>query len=497
MAVSRSSSWFHSWNPPNPVLPDTYYKIDHSFNEPESTEWRPLPWEEQQHLQKGNQKTAKPPSILPYLLSFGLLAGLHPASNAPRLGKFRENRELERTGPFTTWYAWKQLDFAFQSEEQREAAIENGNFIPENNLPLGIEVYGDRLFVSMPKWKDGVPITLGVLPKYPLDTEARIEPYPNWDFHNTNDCDGLTSVYRMEADECGRLWVIDSGQIEVTIKPKQVCPPQIHIFDLETDKLLLRYDLPEEFIKQDSLYSNIKVDVRKGRCEDAYAYVTDVWRFGLVTFSLREMRSWRITDHLFYPDPLAAAYKLDDLEFEWTDGIFGMALSPVLNGDRILYFNPMSSFREFYVRTSVVQNETGWNDVKDAFKVLGQSRGKSGHASASAMDRNGILIYNQVTRNSIGCWDSRKPYLRQNLGVLANDNDTLIFPNDMKIDQERKQNVWVITNKLPFYLYKKLDPSEINFRIMSANINEAIKGTVCDPKTFGSQHPFDEELDCY
>lgn len=52
----------------------------------------------------------------------------------------------------------------------------------------------------------------------------------------------------------------------------------------------------------------------------------------------------------------------------------------------------MSSFREFYVKTSVICNETGWSEIKNAFRVMGQSRGKSGHVSASRIDRNGTLL---------------------------------------------------------------------------------------------------------
>lgn len=174
----------------------------------------------------------------------------------------------------------------------------------------------------------------------------------------------------MQADTCGRLWVIDSGLIDVTIKPKQVCPPQILIFDLKTDKLVRRHVLNEKDIKEDSLYSNIVVDVRDGDCENAFAYVPDVWRFGLVVYSLERDRSWRVTNHLFFPDPLAAAYKLHDLDFSWTDGIFGLTLSPVdkVTNDRILYFHPMSSFREFYVKTSVICNETA-NDAAEEYNV--------------------------------------------------------------------------------------------------------------------------------
>lgn len=305
----------------------------------------------------------------------------------------------------------------------------------------------------------------------------------------------------MQADTCGRLWVLDSGQIDVTIKPKQVCHPQVFIFDLATDKLYHRYEMPAAFIKQDGLFSNIVVDVRDGNCEDVHAYLTDVWRFGLVVFSLKTLKSWRITDHLFYPEPLAAAYDVHGLKFQWTDGLFGLTLSPYnrKTRDKLLYFHPMSSFREFYVKTSIICNETGWSDVKNAFKVIGQSRGKSGQVSASSMDRNGIMFFNLVTRDSIGCWDSRKPYKRDNLGVAAHSSETLIFPNDLKIDNEKRQSVWVLSNKLPFYLYKTLDADQINFRIMSAYTDEAIKNTICDPDVsfYDTFRAYPDGEDCY
>lgn len=57
-------------------------------------------------------------------------------------------------------YEWKQIDFEYPSEEARREAIDNNVFIPENNLPLGLEVYGDRLFVTVPRWKSGVAASL-------------------------------------------------------------------------------------------------------------------------------------------------------------------------------------------------------------------------------------------------------------------------------------------------------------------------------------------------
>lgn len=302
----------------------------------------------------------------------------------------------------------------------------------------------------------------------------------------------------MQADVCGRLWVLDSGQIDVAINPKQVCPPTIYVFDLKSDNLLLRYEMPPDFIKQDSLFSNIVIDIRNNDCQNAYAYVTDVWRFGLVVYSFKTGKSWRLFDHLFYPDPLAAAYELNGLEWEWTDGVFGIALSPYDENtkDRILYYHPMSSFREFYSYASIVQNETGWMNIKEAFRVLGDSRGKHGQASASAMDRNGVLFFNLVTRNSIGCWDSGKSYKRTNMDVVAYNNETLIFPNDLKIDNEDRQSLWILSNRLPYFIYKFLDYNQYNFRIMTTFIDEAISDGICNPSfSYGDSYDVNFE-DC-
>lgn len=109
------------------------------------------------------------------------------------------------------------------------------------------------------------------------------------------------------------------------------------------------------------------------------------------------------------------------------------------------------------------------------------------------------MFYNLVTRDSIGCWDSSKPYKRSNLGVVVRSSETLVFPNDIKVDQEERQSVWIITNKLPFYLYEGLDEHKINFRIMTAFADEATQGTICDPyvSDFNTYMDFVGDEDCY
>lgn len=188
------------------------------------------------------------------------------------------NRLPEKQSVFEVINEWKYLDFEYNSYQRRQEAIKNGEFDPKNNLPLGIDVYGERLFVTTPRWKDGVPASFGWLPYPPKELSPAIKPYPDWEAHGdpyNPDCSKLISIYRTSIDECGRIWLIDSGIVNATVKLNQICPPKIVAFDLETDQMVVSYPLPPDQVKEDSLHSNILVDVR-GKCEDAYVYVTDV-----------------------------------------------------------------------------------------------------------------------------------------------------------------------------------------------------------------------------
>lgn len=48
-------------------------------------------------------------------------------------------------------FAWQELEFAWINEEQKQQATENGAYIPANNLPLGMDVWRDKLFITVPR----------------------------------------------------------------------------------------------------------------------------------------------------------------------------------------------------------------------------------------------------------------------------------------------------------------------------------------------------------
>jgi hypothetical protein len=48
-------------------------------------------------------------------------------------------------------YSWKELDFAWPSEEVKQEALKSGRYIESHNLPLGLEVWKDKMFITVPR----------------------------------------------------------------------------------------------------------------------------------------------------------------------------------------------------------------------------------------------------------------------------------------------------------------------------------------------------------
>lgn len=60
-------------------------------------------------------------------------------------------------------FQWKTIDFDYENENMRQAAIDKQTFIPNNVIPVGLDIYQDRLFLSLPRLRHGVPASLAYI----------------------------------------------------------------------------------------------------------------------------------------------------------------------------------------------------------------------------------------------------------------------------------------------------------------------------------------------
>lgn len=309
----------------------------------------------------------------------------------------------------------------------------------------------------------------------------KLIPYPSWAAHSVGK-DGkppeIISPFRVRADKCGRLWVLDNGKIGNLEKNTTNFPPAIIIYDLKTDNLIRKYVIPAEQVKQDSGFANIAVE--DSDCANTYAYAADLGKPAVVVYSWAQNESWRITHHYFHPDPLACDFNVKGYNFTWDDALFGIALSaPNAEGFSTLYFHPMASYNEFSVSTQYLRNQSLADDNFHAFKLLG-SRGPNAQSSVSFLDpKTGVLFYSLVNLNAVACWKaSNKEYNMKSQGRIYMNDVTMIYPTDIKVDYN--DSLWILSNRMPIWMYAKLNMSEVNFRVFSAPVVDAISHTACD-----------------
>lgn len=160
-----------------------------------------------------------------------------------------------------------------------------------------------------------------------------------------------------------------------------------------------------------------------------------------------------------------------------------MALSPQkADGYRTMYFSPLASHREFAVSTKILRDEAkaeegaGYHD----FTYL-KERGPDAHTTSRVMNDQGLMLFNLIDQNAVGCWHSSLPYSPEYHDIVDKDDVGLVFPADVKIDDEN--TVWVISDRMPVFLISDLDYSDINFRIYSAPLDVLVAGTVCELRT--------------
>lgn len=99
---------------------------------------------------------------------------------------------------------WKQPEFEFPSPSIRQAAIGSRQYVPGNAVPIDVDVDyrssgTSRVFVTIPRFTTGIPITLGTVSTARADGGPLIQAYPEYSWHSSHgqNCDGITSVFRV------------------------------------------------------------------------------------------------------------------------------------------------------------------------------------------------------------------------------------------------------------------------------------------------------------
>ncbi|EDW01043.1 major royal jelly protein 1 [Drosophila grimshawi] len=405
------------------------------------------------------------------LIIFGTIVGKVGAS---LLGNVL--REISPTRSVETVKEWQQLEYGFASEQDRQKAEADGNLMEGFGTPIDVQPHYSangqaRVFTTIPRFVSGIPYTLATVSEQLGSNGPLLQPYPNFAWHNNNgdNCDQITSAFRVAITECNQMWVIDSGNVGGV----QHCPPQLLQFDLNNDRLLHRFRLPNDtYVSGASLFiaPNVLVRDPRNKCARTMIYVPDVTYHGLVVYDHQANAAWRIENRFMYPDPDHGEHTIAGESFILMDGIF-----TVNNDKRNLYFHPLASVSEYSVPLNVINRRENWADFVDAmpdqFQLLGS---RESQCAASAMDsRNNLYC---VTFNPIKlfAWNTNTPYTARNFVSLPANSDELQFVGGMKVvrNSRGQEELWMLSNRFQKIASGTLNSNEVNFRILRRPLDD-------------------------
>ncbi|XP_047024380.1 protein yellow-like [Helicoverpa zea] len=364
----------------------------------------------------------------------------------------------------TTLFRWKQIDFEYPSTEARQQAIDDREFIQAEVFPYEVERWKDRVFISTPRLKSGIPATLSSVQIGAPTDSPLLQPYPDWKWQDEVNCTGFVSIYCMSIDDCGVMWVLDSGLRE----SRQVCPPTLYAINLDSDTVVGRYPIPNEQLLQNSRIINLVVDSRDAQCRDLHVYMSDPWEFGLIVFRHEDAAFWRFTHYSFYTAGsfLKRPY---DMEFDFLSIKLIMHLGKYRHGDRPLYYQSRSSSNKFVVKSSVIRDPKRVNNSAGEFRLLGRRE----DIAAAATERNDVIFF---ISDVIVCWNQNtsKPYNIQNI-IESRLNLTNILLRDFELDHEIPPTGWMISANAFKYYFMLMKPNEYNYRVLYFDPEVAIK----------------------
>lgn len=387
---------------------------------------------------------------------------------------------------------WAELEFIFPSQEIEENATKTGQYISGNAILIDVDVQyknteGPRVFVTAPRFKDGVPASLSTVSNISGKYGPKLLPYPDYWWHSSQgaDCNGMTSVFRVAIDICNRLWVLDSGNINEIL----YCNPQLLTFNLTTDDLIHRYVFPENLFKPNvSLFINPIVNVRGGDCEDTIVYIADSLGFELLVYSLREDSAFRIENEIFLPEDKYKQFSVAGVNFTLPGGIFGLAITPENLTDsqgqteRFFYVHAITSVSEHRIPLELVSNRGFWNYSNEWDPNLFQKIGvRPSQSAVEVMDSNGNLYFGLFEEISIASWNYKTPYDDAHFKIVAQNDTTLQVPFGMKVIRniENEEELWVATDRFQKFATGTLTNTEINFRVLRCTTDELQRGKGC------------------
>jgi len=344
---------------------------------------------------------------------------------------------------------WVSLNYTWDATHQYSEYLSSGKFIPTQCTLAGIKVdKHENIYVTVPRWVDGVPATLNKLQK--VGEEYLLSPYPSWDMQAVGVKDNLQNCQSMVIDSQGYMYVIEVGRrnfYDADPAKTVAGTPGVWIINTETSEIQSTYYFPPYVASPNNSFVNdIVVDE-----VNHVAYLTDAWGTGgLIIYKYKDGISRRYSgpSTAYNPDYVMIINGVNYGSNQFTTPIDGIALTDDLKA--IFYCSVQDTYL-YRIPTKILMDFTTTTD--DITQSVTQIPGTK-PPSDGIVYWDGVLYYGSLTESTyyaIKISSTSLPNLNTDSIPVWPDAVNLRWIDTFSLDWSNPSRLWSVNNALDLF----------------------------------------------
>ncbi|XP_062506522.1 protein yellow-like [Corticium candelabrum] len=385
-----------------------------------------------------------------------------------------------KVGDTDVIYEWVSLEYDWPDDggRTRSRYEAHGLYVPHNNALAGIKIYKGTTYVTVPRWKHGVPSTLNKV----VHTGHRplLQPFPSWEMQELGNCDSLQYVQSMEIDaKCGWMWIIDAGRVnllespDVTgLRPLNLCPPKLVIYDLNRDEIVRIHVFTDAVASYNESFLNDIVVDRVHR----FAYISDAQgskgRGGIISYSFDDDKSRLFWGPSTEAEPDAYNIDINNLTYTFKTPSDGIALN---QDGTMLYYCALSGYTLYGVSTELLRNlDLPMSYIRGRVQRVGMKVSQSDGLVFSSKRK---LFFGVESEDAVYHWDKKRnahDFSPATEELLVSNSTTMEWVDTFAFDEEGY--LWFTSNRLDKFLSGEMqfsNPLNSNFRVIRVFVNDS------------------------
>lgn len=186
---------------------------------------------------------------------------------------------------------WTGGQFDWPNDATKSLYKSSGRYIPKNVIATRAQIHKDDVFVCLPRYKPGVPVTLAKVGIRQRGCEAVLTPFPCWSSQEEGDPNAFQSVVDIYMDENNLLWVLDTGVVNSMEQPIRKSPPKVIALNVHNGKKVKTLDLCGLVAKASRLQYLVVEYAPDGR---PFVYISDAATRSILVYDVAGNKGYRV-----------------------------------------------------------------------------------------------------------------------------------------------------------------------------------------------------------